>query len=204
MENSTQYGLPTFSTASEKPWIPQRARNRPSNPPSSARTTLSISSCRMIRQRLAPSAARIETSRARSTARLSSMFATFAQAIRRTKPTAPSMSKKTSRMVPPFITSWKVWTRIPWSLLAVGKLLLQAVRHHAQVGPGFGDRTAFFQNPDQPESRLSRRSSCASGTAGIHRSSLFGNLKPSGITPAMTAGFSLMRTARPMTPASFP
>ena len=53
-------------------------------------STLSTISCRMSRQRPAPSAARIPTSRSRVVARASSRFATFAQAISRTMPTAPS------------------------------------------------------------------------------------------------------------------
>ena len=54
-----------------------------------ASSTLSTSSCRTIRHRLAPSATRTATSRDRSAARASSRLATLEQAISRTKATAP-------------------------------------------------------------------------------------------------------------------
>ena len=65
----------------------------------------------MICHRAAPSAARTATSRLRAWARLSIMFAMLAQAIRSTKPTAPSMRRKMSRMGPPSKASLNVSTR---------------------------------------------------------------------------------------------
>ena len=53
-------------------------------------TRLSTMSWRTSRQRPAPSAARMPTSRSRAVARASSRFATFAHAISSTMPTAPS------------------------------------------------------------------------------------------------------------------
>ena len=58
--------------------------------PTSESTRLSTRSCRTSRQRLAPSAALTATSRSRVLARASSRFATLAQAISSTMPTAPS------------------------------------------------------------------------------------------------------------------
>ena len=51
--------------------------------------TASVSSCRTIRNRPAPSAERIEISRCRTEARASSRLATFEQAMSSTSVTAP-------------------------------------------------------------------------------------------------------------------
>jgi hypothetical protein len=75
--------------------IPPRRRwasNTPSAPPAAASTRLSVRNCANTRPRLAPRAARTATSRWRNVPRASSRFATFAQAIRSTKPTAPRSS----------------------------------------------------------------------------------------------------------------
>ena len=60
-------------------------------PPSSASSTLSVSSCRTIRDRSAPNAARSAISRRRPAARASMRFARFAHATTRTRPTAATM-----------------------------------------------------------------------------------------------------------------
>src|SRR5256884_2754387 len=59
---------------------------------------ISVSDCRTIRQRLAPSAARTAISRSRLEARERSRFDTFAQVIRSTKPTAPSKTARVGRI----------------------------------------------------------------------------------------------------------
>jgi hypothetical protein len=61
----------------------------PSVPPIRASRRLSVSSCRIIRSRPAPSAARRAISLPRLAARESCRLATLAHAIRSTKPTAP-------------------------------------------------------------------------------------------------------------------
>ena len=53
---------------------------------------LSVSICLTMRQRVAPSAPRMASSRARKAARPNCMFITFTQAIRRTTMTAPSIA----------------------------------------------------------------------------------------------------------------
>ena len=73
-----------------------RAPSRP-RAPASESSTLSVSSCRMMRPRPAPMAARIAISRRRPTARASSRFATFAQAISSTKLTAPTSTSSDER-----------------------------------------------------------------------------------------------------------
>ena len=67
----------------------------------SASSTLSTSSCRTMRQRVAPSDTRTEISRERFAERASSRLATFAQAMSSTKPTAPISDRNTSLIWPP-------------------------------------------------------------------------------------------------------
>ncbi len=69
--------------------VPHAAKSRPSKPPSAESTTLSTSSCRMMRARLAPKAERSAISFARTVARASRRLATFALAIKSTQATAP-------------------------------------------------------------------------------------------------------------------
>ena len=92
------------STVTSAPSLPTRGRSAvftrsnarmpitpsadPSNAPQIASKTLSVSICRISRRGSRRSAARIAISRRRPMARASSRFATFAQAISRTKLTA--------------------------------------------------------------------------------------------------------------------
>ena len=66
----------------------QSENSRPSAPPASASTTLSVTSCRSTRARLAPSARRIAISRFRVVALEMTSAARFAHAMRSTRPTA--------------------------------------------------------------------------------------------------------------------
>ena len=68
---------------------PNSATTIPRAPPSAASSKLSVSSCRIIRVRPAPSAARIANSPRRCAPRASSRFVTFTHAIRSTRITAP-------------------------------------------------------------------------------------------------------------------
>ena len=78
--------MPSTRMPSRRPVREQQARR---TPPATASSTLSVSSCRTMRPRLAPRAARTAISRWRASARESSRFATFAQAISSTNATAP-------------------------------------------------------------------------------------------------------------------
>src|SRR5205085_2667059 len=80
--------------------LARAARSRPSPPPASASSRLSVNSCRMMRTRPAPSAVRIAISFERDAARASRRFATFAHAIKSTKPTAPSRTRSDVRKSP--------------------------------------------------------------------------------------------------------
>ena len=69
----------------------------PKAPPISASSELSVSNCRNILTRPAPSAARTASSRSRRTMRERFKFATLAHAISRTKPAAPSSTSIVGR-----------------------------------------------------------------------------------------------------------
>ena len=79
------------------PTVPRRM---PNTPPVSERRILSVSSWRIIRPLPAPSAARTAISRFRAVARISKRFATFAQAISKTKPTAITNTHNDERTSP--------------------------------------------------------------------------------------------------------
>jgi len=97
-ERLSHGGFTTELVALSNQANPPPATGQPSRPPANDSTMLSIRSCRMMRQRPAPMATRIEISRDLPAARESSMFATLAQAIRRTKPPAAHNATKRGRM----------------------------------------------------------------------------------------------------------
>ena len=66
-------------------------------PPAQASTMLSVSNCRTMRQRPAPSVARVASSRDRDAARASVRLATLTQAISSTNPTTVSIGHSSDR-----------------------------------------------------------------------------------------------------------
>ena len=91
--------MPPGSTLSA-PCSPQEARSKPKPPPARASRRLSVKSCRITRPRVAPSAERMANSCVRAVERASRRFATFTQAMRRTKPTAASSTSRNGWMSP--------------------------------------------------------------------------------------------------------
>ena len=82
-------------------------------------TTLSVSSWRSSRMRPPPTAVRIVNSCARRVQRASIRFATFTQAISRTRATPPHSSSSAGRTA----ATWRVWsgiTRAPTPVLVRG------------------------------------------------------------------------------------
>ncbi len=73
--------------------IPQYANSNPHAPAATLSRRLSVNICRINRQRVAPSASRTASSLRRPMARASIRFATLAQAINKTNPTAPCNSR---------------------------------------------------------------------------------------------------------------
>ena len=80
--------------------VPHCARSKPPIPPNRARTTLSVSNWRMIRPRVAPTAARTAISLPRTDARASNRLATFAFAISKTQTTAAKRTYNAVRTSP--------------------------------------------------------------------------------------------------------
>ena len=80
--------------------MPTMPSAEPSAAPAKESSTLSVSSCRTMRPRLAPIAARMAISRRRPMARANSRLATLAQAISRTKLTAPASTSRDERTLP--------------------------------------------------------------------------------------------------------
>ena len=104
---STQPSTPMFSmrgrppgTAASTARVPSQAMASPAMPPARDSTTLSVSSWRTTRARAAPSARRMAISFWRRVKRARSRFATFVQAMRSTKPTAPSRTRRVGRTSP--------------------------------------------------------------------------------------------------------
>ena len=88
--------------------ISHHARPMPTAAPAAASNRLSISNCCTRRPRPAPSARRTLISRARAAPRASSMPATFAHAISRTRPTATMQPVTITESIP----SASGWTRV--------------------------------------------------------------------------------------------
>ena len=82
-----------------KAGTPQTASKTPDAPPARATSALSVSNCRISRQRPAPRAARTAISSCLPDARARSRLATFAHAISSTNPTAPAKITSDARML---------------------------------------------------------------------------------------------------------
>ena len=91
----TRGRLAVFTDSSAR--MPTTPSARPSAPPITDRSRLSVRSCRRMRPRDPPIAARTAISRVRPVARASSRFATLAHAISRTSATAPSITYSVGR-----------------------------------------------------------------------------------------------------------
>ena len=145
---------------------------------------------------------RTAISRARLVARDSSRLATFAHAISSTNATAPISDRNTVRIGPPFMFSLNVWTVRLDVLVGVGILCLELLRDVDQLALRLLARHAgreMAEHLQRPLSCASASRDSASCSSGSQRSVFNGNLKPSGITPMIMAGTSLMRTVRPIT-----
>ena len=98
---------------------PHSASRAPKTPPARDSMTLSVRSCRRRRARPAPNEARIAISFCRAAARDSSRLATLAQAMSRTKATAPRRISRAVR-TSPTISSWSGMRVIPMPVFASG------------------------------------------------------------------------------------
>ena len=128
IENTIQYGLPMSAVLASNHRTPAYARPRPATPATNASSTLSTSSCRTMRHRVAPIETRTAISRERSAARASSRLATFAQAMSSTNATAPMSDQNSTRICVPMTCSENGADDCGHSLVGVGKLSGQLLR----------------------------------------------------------------------------
>ena len=173
----------------------------PSGALSSPINTDSVSSCRTMRQRPAPSAARTAISRWRAVARASSRLATFEQAISSTSVAAPIIVRITS-----FTSSGSIQVlRSRDRDAPVGILGRDMKRPGLWRGPA-GPSSACcivmpgFRRAKTCTPRWSRgavRGRRRSGPTGCEFS---GNMNFGGITPMTVCGRPLILMARPITP----
>ena len=176
--------------------VPTIAKSKPSKPPSSPNKVLSVSSCRSMRRRFAPSAVRIAISFCRLVALARSRLATFAQAISKTRLTAAIKTISAGRMspvtcscngitcdsMPPLTSGYSLSSRLAIAFISTCAC--------SAATPGF-KRPIIFKL------RMSRTSGTSSGVRGTHRSALDtvssnaptvaenegGNLNDGGIIP---------------------
>ena len=163
-----------------------QASSSPSAPPASESSKLSVSSWRSRRIRDAPSALRIATSLCRAMARESSRFATLAQAISSTSPTAAQHHQQRGARIahhivaqrespPRQLDRWNPDIASP----AVPATTFKSARAGWTANPGFIRPMALAQwLPRIPKLLLSI-------SAGIHACDFHGKRKLAGITPTM-------------------
>ena len=144
-------------------------------------STASVSSCRTIRHRPAPSAVRIEISRCRTEARASSRLATLAHAISSTSVTAHIIARIISSTSSGSIhdSSGRIGGAPALVFVRVGFRSRRRVTPWrsalacAVVTPGFSRANTCVP-------RLSRRVGSRSAPSGIHSRCVSGNRKPFG------------------------
>ena len=137
-------GVPDGSMlfSAETPHTPSSA---PSPPPTTASSRLSVSNCRTMRIRSAPSARRTAISRTRPDARDSSRFAILTQAMSSTKPTAPCSMNSDVRVADVLLVHRHrephaaVWLRV-CLLEAFGEGVESRARASSEAGPESSDR----------------------------------------------------------------
>ena len=145
-----------------------RARSRACS--ATANTALSVNNCRTIRPRLAPTAARIASSRCRVTPRDSSRLATFAHAISNTSATATAMIDSAGRAAAVMSsTSGRAWTTTGPPLPKKNSVsrCLGAARDRRAFGLDLRQRDARLQSSERREG--TRRRSAPSAISGSRR-----------------------------------
>ena len=129
---------------------PAPATRSPSRPPASASRVVSAKSCRTMRARLAPRAARTAISLRRPSVRASTRLATFAQAISRTHPTAPSSTSSAGR-TSPTRSSCSGMTAAPQPLSSAGYWRREPRGDRVHLRAGARDADAGLQAREHAE-----------------------------------------------------
>ena len=114
-------------------------------PPIAAINALLVSNWRINARRVAPSAIRVAISRWRPEARASSRFATLAQAISNTRPTAPARISSTGRTSPIAVSASGVGVPDLVHLDALRMLAADRFRHRGELRIDGLDRHARLQ-----------------------------------------------------------
>ena len=185
---------------------PQPARIRPATPPLTPSASPSMTNSRASRARLAPSADRIEVSRARRTPRASSRLATFEQAISSSTPTAASSARSVGRMPPATESSNGVrYTPIWWFETGYCRSSAAAIADISRCA--CSRLTPSRSRASTWKPGWFARSSCIEvirwRRSGVQTSTSWKSA-PGGRTPTMVTGSSPICTVLPTTAGSAP
>ncbi len=135
---------------------PTIATINPAAPAKKASNRLSVINCRTIRPRPAPTAARIAISRVRAVAFASNRVATLAQAISRTKLTAPSSRYKRHPHIAYHVIPHSGYCNTS-VFVAVGILMLQPRTERSKLTLRLFQANAWFQAGDREETQAGAR-----------------------------------------------
>ena len=172
----------------------------PAMAPTSASARPSMTSCRRMRARAAPRAARTAISRSRSAARASSRFATFTIATSRTTMTAPSRSIRAER-TSPVMTSLRNSTRY-FAAVRLGNCCRTARSAIARSACASSILASGFISPSPSKKNGPRRVGGVAGRTVHNWPRLDGNANPSGATPMIVNGCPSIVSVRPIAPGS--
>ena len=198
-------GTSTGTNAGTARTIPA-ASAKPSDPPTTLNTTLSVSSCLTSRPCPAPSALRTASSRRRAFPRASSRPATFAHASSNTRPVAAVNIRSTGRNGAPSASCNGVTRDCHTAFSGLG-LWSRARSRIARTSASACSGDTPCRRRPSPVKPLMWTAPPASGvssgatTNGTH-SSVLSNSKPSRRTPATTCGSPSTATNSPATSGS--
>ena len=194
--------------------VAAKARPHPARPPIVLRARLSTSSCRMIRLRSAPRAARTAISRCRSRMRANRRLAMLAQAISSTSATAPSTTLSAVR-VSPISAASSVCTaaescrefELGYCFARLPAMFLRSWSTWATVTPGF-IRPMVLRKCKPRFFVIGRGSVGSSSTASVVQTpfcgAVTGKRNEAGITPTTVYESPLSLMLRPRTDRSAP
>ena len=182
---------------------PHCASSTPSPPPTSASSTLSVSSWRTMRPLLAPSARRIAISRRRAVAFASRRLATLAHAIRSTNATPASIAAMNGRGPRPKTRSAGSARTI--QLRLSGQVAASRAPNCATPEAACRALTPSAMRASTSSSRERRdAASSAPSCNGPHTCTPLGKTKSCGMTPMTRAGAPSIVTVRPTSDESPP
>ena len=197
------------SSAASVPSIAMRDTRKPTAAAASASNRLSVSNCRTMRRRDAPSDRRMPISRCRDMPRASSRFATFAHPIIRMSPNEKNSGENTTSASSGCGTVPRLGTAGSWLARSSAVAPADCAPMHRAARarlPRSCRASAARRCRGRRESSRPRwigRNS-ASDDSGAQRSGAptLNPRKPAGITPTTSCGAPLTMSVRPSTPGS--